>query len=134
MAAATMTPWSRKPPGSPSTCCKTLIWFETHASMLEAIQREKQIKRWRRTWKLTLIETENPQWRDLSAPWFEAPDGPLSWMQQQKRLVAKPPQRPSSRTSAQRARRSGTQPPSLEDPVAESARQLSPESAYGRPG
>jgi putative endonuclease len=61
--------------------CKTLVWYERRPIMLEAIAREKQIKRWRRTWKLTLIETENPQWRDLSEDWFEAPEGPLSWMQ-----------------------------------------------------
>jgi putative endonuclease len=62
--------------------CKTLVWFERHASMNEAIAREKQIKRWRRDWKLALIETENPDWRDLSEEWFEVPEGPLSWMQQ----------------------------------------------------
>ena len=61
--------------------CKTLVWYERHPIMLEAIAREKQIKRWRRTWKLSLIETENPQWRDLSEDWFEAPEGPLSWTQ-----------------------------------------------------
>ena len=61
--------------------CRALVWFETHSTMPEAIAREKQIKRWRRDWKLTLIETGNPEWRDLSDGWFEAPDGPLSWMQ-----------------------------------------------------
>ena len=61
--------------------CKTLVWYEPHPTMLEAIAREKQIKRWRRAWKLALIEAENPQWRDLSDEWFEAPEGPLSWMQ-----------------------------------------------------
>jgi putative endonuclease len=33
--------------------------------MTDAIQREKRIKRWRRAWKLELIERENPQWLDL---------------------------------------------------------------------
>ena len=33
--------------------------------MPEAIQREKQIKKWRRAWKVELIESTNPQWRDL---------------------------------------------------------------------
>jgi putative endonuclease len=37
-------------------------FFET---MPEAIQREKQIKKWRRAWKVELIERANPQWRDL---------------------------------------------------------------------
>ena len=61
--------------------CKTLVWYESHATMLEAIEREKQIKRWRRNWKLELIEAVNPEWRDLSEGWFDEPDGPLSWMQ-----------------------------------------------------
>jgi putative endonuclease len=45
--------------------CKTLVWYEQHAYMHEAIKREKQIKRWLRVWKLKLIETMNPDWRDL---------------------------------------------------------------------
>ena len=61
--------------------CKTLVWYEAHATMLEAIGREKLIKRWRRAWKLALIEAENPDWRDLSDEWFEVPEGPLSWTQ-----------------------------------------------------
>jgi putative endonuclease len=61
--------------------CKALVWYENHATMREAIQREKRIKRWRREWKLALIEAENPQWRDLSEEWFEVPEGPLSWTQ-----------------------------------------------------
>ena len=61
--------------------CKRLVWYETHGTMREAIQREKQIKRWRREWKLGLIEAANPEWRDLSEPWFETPEGPLSWLQ-----------------------------------------------------
>jgi putative endonuclease len=62
--------------------CKSLAWYEVHGTMREAIQREKQIKRWRRDWKLQLIEARNPEWRDLSEPWFESPEGPLSWLQQ----------------------------------------------------
>jgi putative endonuclease len=61
--------------------CTRLVWYETHVAMLEAIAREKRIKRWRRAWKLALIEADNPQWRDLSQGWFEAPEGPLSWTQ-----------------------------------------------------
>ena len=41
-----------------------LVWFEQHA-MLDAIAREKRIKEWKRAWKLELIETNNPRWRDL---------------------------------------------------------------------
>ena len=44
---------------------KLLVWFEQHATMEEAILREKQIKKWNRAWKLELIETTNPAWRDL---------------------------------------------------------------------
>jgi len=44
---------------------KMLVWFEIHESVTSAIAREKAIKRWRRAWKLALIEADNPQWRDL---------------------------------------------------------------------
>ena len=43
-----------------------LVWFEEHGGPLSAIAREKQIKGWDRAKKLALIETKNPQWRDLS--------------------------------------------------------------------
>ncbi|MBC3917582.1 GIY-YIG nuclease family protein [Undibacterium sp. CY18W] len=42
-----------------------LVWFEQVDSMLSAIQREKQIKAWKRKWKIRLIEETNPYWRDL---------------------------------------------------------------------
>ena len=42
-----------------------LIWFEEFADIHDAIQREKRIKKWRRAWKLELIEKANPDWRDL---------------------------------------------------------------------
>ncbi|MGL4768560.1 MAG: GIY-YIG nuclease family protein [Formosimonas sp.] len=44
---------------------KMLVWFEQHETMSSAIAREKAIKKWRREWKLNLIETQNPEWRDL---------------------------------------------------------------------
>jgi putative endonuclease len=44
---------------------KTLVWYEQHESMENAILREKAIKKWRRAWKLELIEKENPTWKDL---------------------------------------------------------------------
>ena len=47
---------------------KLLVYFETHSDINAAILREKRIKRWRRKWKLELIETHNSQWRDL---WLE---------------------------------------------------------------
>jgi putative endonuclease len=43
-----------------------LVWFEQHASMEHAIVREKRIKKWNRAWKIALIETANPDWRDLA--------------------------------------------------------------------
>jgi len=46
--------------------CKRLVWFETGGSMEGAIRREKQIKNWRREWKVVLIEEQNPTWRDLA--------------------------------------------------------------------
>jgi putative endonuclease len=42
-----------------------LIWYETYDDPTNAITREKDIKKWRRAWKLRLIEEANPQWRDL---------------------------------------------------------------------
>ncbi len=47
--------------------CKLLVWLELHATMEHAITREKQIKGGSRTRKLALIESANPQWRDLFA-------------------------------------------------------------------
>ena len=43
----------------------TLVWFEMHASMPDAIAREKAIKAWKREWKIKLIEKSNAEWRDL---------------------------------------------------------------------
>ena len=43
-----------------------LVYYEVHEDMLSAINREKQIKKWKRAWKLALIEKQNPNWRDLS--------------------------------------------------------------------
>ncbi|WP_179506364.1 MULTISPECIES: GIY-YIG nuclease family protein [unclassified Sphingomonas] len=45
---------------------KTLVWFEMHATMEQAILREKRIKKWNRAWKLKLIEEANSAWRDLA--------------------------------------------------------------------
>jgi len=42
-----------------------LVWFEYFGSMQEAITREKQMKEWKRDWKIELIERNNPQWLDL---------------------------------------------------------------------
>ena len=45
---------------------KNLVWAEEHADIESAIHREKQLKKWRRAWKLRLIEEDNPSWEDLS--------------------------------------------------------------------
>ena len=42
-----------------------LVYFEQHVDMITAIEREKQIKRWNRAWKIELIEENNPNWRNL---------------------------------------------------------------------
>ena len=44
---------------------KALVYFEPRDDVARAIQREKNIKRWRRAWKIDLIEKANPTWRDL---------------------------------------------------------------------
>jgi putative endonuclease len=43
-----------------------LAYFEEYPSILEARAREGTLKRWRRAWKIALIEEHNPQWRDLA--------------------------------------------------------------------
>jgi putative endonuclease len=43
-----------------------LVWYETADTMDAAIAREKQLKKWRRDWKLRLIEEANPAWSDLA--------------------------------------------------------------------
>lgn len=52
---------------------KLLVWLEQHGSMEHAILREKRIKKWRRAWKLDLIEASNPDWRDLATDFGFAP-------------------------------------------------------------
>jgi len=44
---------------------KVLVYYETFQTMEEAIRRESQIKKWRRLWKIRLIEEMNPTWVDL---------------------------------------------------------------------
>ena len=44
---------------------RKLVWYSAFPTALEAIAFEKRLKRWRRVWKLALIEASNPQWRDL---------------------------------------------------------------------
>jgi putative endonuclease len=42
-----------------------LVWFEIHVTAEAAITREKELKKWRRDWKIRLIEVQNPNWDDL---------------------------------------------------------------------
>jgi putative endonuclease len=48
-----------------------LVYFERHSSVMTAIRREKEMKAWRREEKLNLIESTNPNWRDLSYGWYQ---------------------------------------------------------------
>jgi putative endonuclease len=52
-----------------------LVWFEIHAAAETAINREKQIKEWRRAWKIALIRERDPNWDDLW-PALAAQEGP----------------------------------------------------------
>jgi len=45
--------------------CTLLVWFETHDDLQDARLRELQMKKWKRAWKIELIERANPQWNDL---------------------------------------------------------------------
>jgi|SRR3989339_456815 len=47
-----------------------LVYFEETTDIRSALEREKQLKKWNRAWKIKLIEAANPQWRDLSEGWF----------------------------------------------------------------
>ena len=44
-----------------------LVWYEVHEDINAAITREKTIKKWRRDWKINLIQENNPEWADLYA-------------------------------------------------------------------
>jgi putative endonuclease len=44
---------------------KQLVWYEVHSEIVQAISREKQLKKWNRDWKVNLIQKANPDWRDL---------------------------------------------------------------------
>jgi len=46
--------------------CTCLIWYENFTDIRQAILREKRIKKWRRAWKIELIESMNPEWNDLA--------------------------------------------------------------------
>lgn len=49
---------------------KNLVYYEETDDISLAITREKQMKVWKRAWKIELIEKDNPGWEDLSRDWF----------------------------------------------------------------
>jgi putative endonuclease len=52
--------------------CDRLVWFERHQDVNRAIDRETELKGWRRARKIALIEESNPAWIDLSRDWYDA--------------------------------------------------------------
>ena len=50
--------------------CDRLVYFEEYSRIEQAIAREKQIKRWSRAKKDFLINSVNPEWKDLAADWY----------------------------------------------------------------
>jgi putative endonuclease len=61
--------WDHKVKAVPGFTAKygvdRLVWFERHDTLESAIIRERRIKGWNRSWKIQLIEQDNPQWIDL---------------------------------------------------------------------
>jgi len=61
--------WEHKQKAVPGFTTKygvdRLVWYERHESLEAAFARERQIKNWKRLWKIQLIEADNPQWTDL---------------------------------------------------------------------
>ena len=61
--------WEHKTKAVPGFTAKygvdRLVWFEAHNTVESAFLREKRIKGWRRRWKVSLIEADNPYWIDL---------------------------------------------------------------------
>ena len=54
--------------------CFLLVWYEEHEDLSTARDQEYRMKRWRRAWKEAAINALNPEWKDLSAGWYEAED------------------------------------------------------------
>jgi len=52
-----------------------LVWYAETTDVNAAIYKEKQMKKWKRQYKLNLIEEDNPEWQDLAAEWFPACTG-----------------------------------------------------------
>ncbi len=70
-------------------CVKLLVYHEHHATMPDAIRREKRLKEWRRAWKVRLIEGMNPEWRNLFNPETgEIQDGPADRARERRQCSA----------------------------------------------
>jgi putative endonuclease len=50
--------------------CYDLVYYETHGSIMNAIEREKTLKKWKKAWKVKLIKKVNPEMKDISDQWF----------------------------------------------------------------
>ena len=48
-----------------------LVYFESYDNSYDAFVREQRIKKWKRAWKIELIEKMNPKWKDLAKDWFD---------------------------------------------------------------
>lgn len=51
--------------------CNQLLYYEDYSEIHEALHREKQLKKYRREWKKSLIKEFNPDWKDLSEGWYD---------------------------------------------------------------
>ena len=70
--------------------CVNLVYFEAWARAAGAIAREKQIKGWTRAKKMTLIESKNPSWKDLSEGWFQGWSANPNDLNRQRTVTPKP--------------------------------------------
>jgi putative endonuclease len=48
-----------------------LVYMESYQYVNDAILREKRMKKWKRQWKINLIEEDNPEWNDLASDWYD---------------------------------------------------------------
>jgi len=73
--------WQHKNKTAPGFASKynvvRLVYYDETPNVAAAIAREKQVKGWRRSRKIALIESLNPEWRDLSDGWYEDGDSSL---------------------------------------------------------
>jgi putative endonuclease len=59
--------------------CTMLLYYEEHADIQDAIHREKLIKKYKRKWKRNLINSMNPEWKDLAADWYDRTEFEIFW-------------------------------------------------------